>query len=58
MTTDRYCIIGAGPAGLLAARSFRAAGIPYEELIQRLLNLAQRYPAGWKAAPPSAAVLD
>ena len=28
---DRYCIVGAGPAGLLAARSFRRAGIAYEQ---------------------------
>ena len=35
--TDRrahYCIIGAGPAGLLAARSLRRAGIPYEQFDQ------------------------
>ena len=29
--SDHYCIIGAGPAGLLAARSFKAAGVPYEQ---------------------------
>lgn len=26
-----YCVIGAGPAGLLAARSLKNAGIPYEQ---------------------------
>ena len=26
----RYCIVGAGPCGLLAARAFRLAGIPYD----------------------------
>ena len=26
-----HCIIGAGPCGLLAARAFRLAGIPYEQ---------------------------
>lgn len=26
-----YCVIGAGPAGLLAARSLKHAGIPYEQ---------------------------
>jgi amino acid transporter len=26
----RYCIIGAGPCGLLAARAFKLAGIPYD----------------------------
>lgn len=31
MTADRYCIIGAGPSGLLAARSFKHAGIPYDQ---------------------------
>jgi len=29
---SRCCIIGAGPAGLLAARSLKAAGIPYDQL--------------------------
>lgn len=29
--SDRYCVIGAGPAGLLAARSLKHAGIPYEQ---------------------------
>ncbi len=29
--SQSYCIIGAGPAGLLAARALRAAGIPYEQ---------------------------
>jgi cation diffusion facilitator CzcD-associated flavoprotein CzcO len=28
---DRYCVIGAGPAGLLAARSLKHAGIPYDQ---------------------------
>jgi cation diffusion facilitator CzcD-associated flavoprotein CzcO/amino acid transporter len=27
----RYCIIGAGPCGLLAARAFKLAGIPYDQ---------------------------
>lgn len=27
---DRYCIIGAGPSGLAAARAFAEAGIPFE----------------------------
>ena len=27
---DRYCIIGAGPAGLAQARAFRFAGIPFD----------------------------
>ncbi|MEJ1968681.1 MAG: amino acid permease [Rhizomicrobium sp.] len=27
----RYCIVGAGPCGLLAARAFRLAGIPYDQ---------------------------
>lgn len=27
----RYCIVGAGPCGLLAARAFRRAGIPYDQ---------------------------
>lgn len=27
----RYCIIGAGPSGLLAARAFKLAGIPYDQ---------------------------
>jgi amino acid transporter len=26
----RYCIVGAGPCGLVAARSFKLAGIPYD----------------------------
>jgi amino acid transporter len=26
----RYCIVGAGPAGLIAARAFRAEGIPFD----------------------------
>ena len=26
----RYCIVGAGPCGLLAARAFKLAGIPYD----------------------------
>src|SRR5690242_443897 len=30
--TDRYCIIGAGPAGLGAARAFAQAGIPFDVL--------------------------
>ena len=30
--SDRYLIIGAGPAGMLAARSLRAAGIPYDHV--------------------------
>jgi len=29
--TDHYCVIGAGPAGLLAARALSRAGIPYEQ---------------------------
>ncbi len=29
--SDRYCIIGAGPAGLIAARSLKHAGIPYDQ---------------------------
>jgi amino acid transporter len=29
--TDRYCIIGAGPAGLLAARALRLEGVPYDQ---------------------------
>jgi hypothetical protein len=29
---ERYCIVGAGPAGLCAARSLRRAGIPYDQL--------------------------
>jgi cation diffusion facilitator CzcD-associated flavoprotein CzcO len=28
---EQYCVIGAGPAGLLAARSLKHAGIPYEQ---------------------------
>jgi amino acid transporter len=28
--SGRYCIVGAGPCGLLAARSFKLAGIPYD----------------------------
>jgi len=27
----RYCIVGAGPGGLLAARAFRLAGLPYDQ---------------------------
>ena len=27
----RYCIIGGGPCGLLAARAFKLAGIPYDQ---------------------------
>jgi cation diffusion facilitator CzcD-associated flavoprotein CzcO/amino acid transporter len=27
----KYCIVGAGPCGLLAARAFRLAGIPYDQ---------------------------
>ena len=27
----RYCIVGAGPCGLLAARAFTLAGIPYDQ---------------------------
>ena len=30
--SDRYCIIGAGPAGLLAARSLKRAGIAYDQI--------------------------
>lgn len=29
--SEHYCVIGAGPAGLLAARSLKHAGIPYEQ---------------------------
>ena len=29
--SDRYCVIGAGPAGLLAARSLKQAGIAYDQ---------------------------
>lgn len=29
--SDRWCIIGAGPAGLLAARALKRAGIPYDQ---------------------------
>ncbi|HEX5436061.1 MAG TPA: NAD(P)-binding domain-containing protein [Gemmatimonadaceae bacterium] len=29
---DRYCIIGAGPSGLAAARAFNQAGIPFDVL--------------------------
>jgi cation diffusion facilitator CzcD-associated flavoprotein CzcO len=29
--SDRYCVVGAGPAGLLAARSLKHAGIPYDQ---------------------------
>ena len=29
--TDRYCIVGAGPSGLLAARAFQLQGIPYDQ---------------------------
>ncbi len=29
--SDQYCVIGAGPAGLLAARSLKHAGIPYDQ---------------------------
>lgn len=28
--TQRYCLIGAGPAGLVAARALRAEGIPFD----------------------------
>jgi cation diffusion facilitator CzcD-associated flavoprotein CzcO/amino acid transporter len=28
--TDRYCIVGAGPGGLIAARAFLLQGIPYD----------------------------
>jgi len=28
--TGRYCIVGGGPNGLLAARAFKLAGIPYD----------------------------
>ncbi len=27
----RYCIVGAGPCGLVAARAFKRAGIPYDQ---------------------------
>jgi cation diffusion facilitator CzcD-associated flavoprotein CzcO len=30
--SDRFCVIGAGPAGLLAARALSHAGIPYDQL--------------------------
>jgi cation diffusion facilitator CzcD-associated flavoprotein CzcO/amino acid transporter len=30
----RYCIVGAGPCGLLAARAFKLAGIPYDQFEQ------------------------
>ena len=29
---DRFLVVGAGPAGLLAARSLKAAGIPYDQV--------------------------
>lgn len=29
--TDRYCIVGAGPSGLLAARALKAAGFGYDQ---------------------------
>jgi amino acid transporter len=28
--TSRYCVIGAGPAGLVAARALRAEGVPFD----------------------------
>ncbi|MHC4879747.1 MAG: flavin-containing monooxygenase [Planctomycetota bacterium] len=28
--TDRYCVIGAGPAGLVAGKVFRERGVPYD----------------------------
>lgn len=31
MPQERYCIIGAGPAGLAQARAFRSSGIPYDQ---------------------------
>lgn len=30
-TEGRYCIVGAGPAGLCAARAFKRLGIPYDQ---------------------------
>ena len=30
--SDRYCVIGAGPTGLIAARSLKHAGIPYDHV--------------------------
>jgi len=29
-TTDRYCVVGAGPAGLVMARALRHASIPFD----------------------------
>jgi hypothetical protein len=29
-TTDRVCVVGAGPGGLVAARQLRAAGLPFD----------------------------
>ena len=30
MTADRYCLVGAGPAGLIAARALLNASIPFD----------------------------
>jgi len=30
--SERWCIVGAGPAGLLAARALKGAGIPYDQI--------------------------
>jgi len=44
--SDHYCIIGAGPAGLLAARSLKHARIPYEQFQQH-----QPHRVPWRCVP-------
>ncbi|MGW1728822.1 flavin-containing monooxygenase [Streptomyces sp. NPDC002306] len=49
--TDRWCIIGAGPAGLATAKNFRDAGLPFE-IVERHDSLG----GIWRYGRPGSAV--
>ncbi|KUN90553.1 flavin-containing monooxygenase [Streptomyces resistomycificus] len=49
--TDRWCIIGAGPAGLATAKNFRDAGLPFE-IVERHDSLG----GIWRYGQPGSAV--
>ena len=51
--TDRYCVIGGGPAGLVMARSFLAEGVPFD-LFERHSSLG----GIWDQDNPGSPVYD